>query len=193
VYDNEHWTQTPENEKQDPSLYAKKFLELARQQNLKFIAAPTRKFLAADAKYADIIDIQLQDREYHTGAYLKAMHHDIRLAHHEHEDAYKKAEHSQPGLAREMNPDIKVVGQITSNVKHLDPGQRGTLKEAEQHAETDIIEGENPKGKHTPALDGFWGYLYQGSHPGPKRKHSVKAGDHILADLAKKEAKGQKV
>lgn len=173
VYDNEHWPQTPDNEKADPSLFAHKFLTLARAHNLTFIAAPTRKFFAADAKYAEIIDVQLQDREFHTGAYLKAMRHDIRLAHHE-------------------NPDVKVVGQITSNVKHLDPGQHATLATAERHAETDILEGENPRGKHVPGLDGFWGYLYQGSHPGPKRKHSVEAGDHILADLANEEAHGKK-
>lgn len=174
VYDNEDWAQTPPNEKQDPGAYAKLFMELAHQRNLKFIAAPTQKFFAADARYADIIDIQLQGREYHVDSYLHALRRDIKLAHRE-------------------NSDIKVVGQISSNTTRLEPDHHVPIGKAINHAERDIVEGENPPpGHHIPQLDGFWGYLYQGHYNSAKRHSSIKAGVRILEDLSDKEEKGIK-
>lgn len=161
VYDNEHWQQTPLYEKQDPAKYARMFEELAHSHGLKFIAAPTTKFFKGDAKYADIIDVQLQDREIHTGSYEAALRHYAKLAHHE-------------------NPDIKVVGQITSNRNHLDPDHSGNIGDGIHKAERDVV-------KNAPYVDGFWGYVYQQNH------ESVHAGTTILKDLADKKEKGTKI
>jgi hypothetical protein len=161
VYDNEHWDQTPPDEKQHAGEYARKFEHLAHGLGLTFIAAPTRKWFAADAKYADIIDVQLQEREMHMKSYAKALHHDINLAHRE-------------------NPDIEVVGQITSSVRHLDPSHGGHVPKGIRHAERDIVENSDD-------MDGFWGYVYQQNQP------SVHAGTTILKDLAEKKRKGAKI
>jgi hypothetical protein len=161
VYDNEHWDQTPEKEKRHASEYAKKFAQLAQQLGLTFIAAPTRKFFAADARYADIVDVQLQDREAHTESYEKALEHDAKLAHHE-------------------NPDVKVVGQITSSVRHLDPTHTGRGAQGIAKAEHDVVANADD-------VDGFWGYVYQ------KNEASVDAGTTILKDLAKAKRKGAKI
>ena len=160
VYDNEHWAQTPPNEKADPAKYSRMFMELAHSMGMTFIAAPTRKFFKGDARYADIIDVQLQDREIHTGSYARALRHDAKLAHH-------------------LNPDIKVVGQITSNRNHLDPNHNGHLHDGIDKAEQDVL-------ANAPYVDGFWGYVYQQNH------ESVHAGQTILKDLAKDEEKGRK-
>jgi hypothetical protein len=162
VYDNEHWDQTPEIEKRHASEYAKKFEQLAHHLGLTFIAAPTRKFFAADARYADIVDVQLQDREAHTASYAKALEHDAKLAKHE-------------------NPDVEVVGQITSSVRHLDPTHTGRAQtEGIAKAEHDVLANADD-------VDGFWGYVYQ------KNPASVDAGTKILRDLAKDKRKGAKI
>jgi len=160
VYDNEHWQQTPPNEKANPAKYARMFEELAHSLGLVFIAAPTRKFFKGDARYADIIDVQLQDREIHTGSYERALRHDAKLAHH-------------------LNPDIKVVGQITSNRNHLDPDHSGNIGDGIHKAEHDVLHD-------APYVDGFWGYVYQQNH------ESVHAGTTILKDLAHEKEKGRK-
>lgn len=161
VYDNEHWEQTPPNEKHDAAHYAKKFSELAHAHGWTFIAAPTRKWFAADARYADIIDVQLQDRESHTKSYENALKHDVNLAH-------------------KLNPDIEVVGQITSSVRHLDPTHTGRGKEGIEKAEHDVIAGSE-------YTDGFWGYVYQ------QNPASIAAGQRILKDLAHEKEKGRKI
>jgi hypothetical protein len=138
VYDNEHWQQTPPDEKTHAVHYAKLFGELAQKLHLVFIAAPTQKWFAADARFADIIDLQLQGREIHTRAYANAVKHDVRLAHH-------------------LNPGIDVVAQISSNRNHLDPDHSGNIGAGIHKAERDIIQ-------NAPYLDGFWGYLYQRNH-----------------------------
>jgi hypothetical protein len=161
VYDNEHWEQTPPNEKANAAEFAKKFGNLAHHLGLTFIAAPTRKFFAEDARYADIIDVQLQDREAHTGSYAKALDHDLALAHHE-------------------NPDVEVVAQITSSVRHLDPTHTGRGKQGIAKAEHDIVANSDD-------IDGFWGYVYQ------QNPASIKAGQTILKDLADKKRKGAKI
>jgi hypothetical protein len=161
VYDNEHWQQTPLKEKEHASHFAKKFGELAAQLGLTYIAAPTRKFFAADARYADIVDVQLQDREAHTGSYAKALQHDA-------------------ALAKRENPDVKVVGQITSSVRHLDPTHSGRGHEGIEKAEHDVT-------ANADEVDGFWGYVYQQNEP------SIDAGTTILKDLDKKKRKGAKI
>ena len=161
VYDNEHWDQTPLKEKKHAGEYAKKFGALAAQLGLTFIAAPTRKFFAADARYADIVDVQLQDREAHTHSYDTALEHDAKLAEHE-------------------NHGVKVVGQITSSVRHLDPTHSGRVPEGIDKAEHDVVH-------NAPDVDGFWGYVYQQNEP------SVRAGTHILKDLDQKKRKGAKI
>jgi hypothetical protein len=163
VYDNEHWNQTPENEKADPAKYARKFGNIAHSLGDTFIAAPTEKYFNGDAKYADIIDAQLQGRETHTGAWEKALRHDVNYAHH-------------------YNPDEKVIGQISSNVHHLDPRADHSAKVPEgiDKAEQDLLRGSTYS-------DGFWGYLYQ------QNKASIKAGDEILKDVAAEERKGRDV
>ena len=139
VYDNEHWAQTPRVEKTHAIHYAKRFGELAQRLGLVYIAAPTQKWFAADARFADIIDLQLQGRENHTNAYARAVKHDVKLAHH-------------------LNPNIDVVAQITSNRNHLDPDHSGNIGAGIHKAERDILE-------NAPYLDGFWGYLYQQNKP----------------------------
>jgi hypothetical protein len=161
VYDNEHWDQTPHVEKTHAMKFARLFGELAHSLGMVYIAAPTRKWFAADARFADIIDIQLQSRESHTRSYDRAIRHDVKLAH-------------------RLNPDIKVIGQISSNVNHLDPDNTGNIAGGIHKAERDVVH-------NAPYLDGFWGYLYQQNHA------SVKAGQKILKDLAKKEEKGVKI
>jgi hypothetical protein len=161
IYDNEHWEQTPEIEKRNASEYAKKFERLAHHLGLTFIAAPTRKFFAGDARYADIVDVQLQDREAHTKSYAKALDHDVKVAHHE-------------------NPDVKVVCQITSSVRHLDPTHTGRGHEGIRKAEHDVV-------ANAPNVDGFWGYVYQ------QNPASIHAGTTILEDLAEKKRKGAKI
>jgi hypothetical protein len=135
VYDNEHWAQTPHVEKTHAIHYAKLFGELAHRLGMVYIAAPTQKWFAADARFADIIDLQLQGRENHTNAYARAVRHDVKLAHH-------------------LNPDIDVVAQISSNRNHLDPDHSGNIGAGIHKAERDILQ-------NSPYLDGFWGYLYQ--------------------------------
>ena len=130
--------QTPREEKTNAVHYAKLFGELAHQLHLVYIAAPTQKWFAADARFADIIDLQLQGREIHTGAYARAVKHDVKLAHH-------------------LNPGIDVVAQISSNRNHLDPDHSGNIGAGIRKAERDIIQ-------NAPYLDGFWGYLYQRNH-----------------------------
>src|SRR5262249_40680719 len=120
VYDNEHWAQTPHYEKTDAKRYARLFGELAHSLGMVYIAAPTRKWFAADARYADIIDVQLQSREVHTGSYERALRHDAKLAH-------------------RLNPDIKVVTQISSNKNHLDPDHSGNIGDGIHKAERDIV------------------------------------------------------
>jgi hypothetical protein len=161
VYDNEHWDQTPLKEKENAAHFAKKFGELCHQHGWTFIAAPTRKWFAEDARYADIIDVQLQDRESHTGSYEKALKHDVKLAHH-------------------LNPDVEVVGQITSSVRHLDPTHTGRGQEGIEKAEHDVIAGSE-------YTDGFWGYVYQ------QNPASIAAGQRILKDLAHEKEKGKKI
>lgn len=135
VYDNEHWAQTPHFEKTNAVHYAKKFGELAHQLGLVYIAAPTQKWFAADARFADIIDVQLQSREVHKRSYEKTLKHDANLAHH-------------------LNKDIKVVAQISSNKNHLDPDHSGNVGDGIHKAEDEILDS-------APYVDGFWGYLYQ--------------------------------
>jgi hypothetical protein len=161
VYDNEHWAQTPHYEKTNAVHYAKLFGELAHKLGLVYIAAPTQKWFPADARFADIIDLQLQGREVHTAAYQHAVKHDVRLAHH-------------------LNPDIKVVGQISSNRNHLDPDHSGNIEHGIHNAEHDVLD-------NAPYLDGFWGYLYQQNH------RSVRAGQKILKDLSHAEEHGAKI
>lgn len=161
IYDNEHWDKTPLREKQDAALYAKRFEHKAHEHGWTFIAAPTQKWFPQDAKYADIVDVQLQDREAHVGSYSKALEHDAKLA-------------------KRENPDVKVVGQITSSVRHLDPTHTHRIDEGKQKAETDVT-------KNAPDVDGFWGYVYQKNEP------SVHAGQDILEDLAAKKEKGAKI
>jgi len=161
VYDNEHWAQTPHYEKTNAMHYAKLFGQLADKLNLKYIAAPTRKWFAADARYADIIDVQLQSREVHTGSYERALRHSVMLA-------------------KRLNPDIKVVAQISSNRNHLDPDHSGNIGDGIENAERDIL-------GNLDIIDGFWGYLYQQNKP------SIKAGQKILEDLAAKRRRGVKV
>lgn len=138
VYDNEHWAQTPHFEKTNAVHYARLFGELAQQLHLVFIAAPTQKWFAADARFADIIDLQLQGRELNTRAYDHAVKKDVRLAHH-------------------LNPNIDVVAQISSNRNHLDPDHSGNIGDGIHAAEHDIL-------ANAKYLDGFWGYLYQRNH-----------------------------
>ncbi|HEY4242566.1 MAG TPA: hypothetical protein VGM88_22260 [Kofleriaceae bacterium] len=161
IYDNEHWNQTPVEEKWNAAEYAKKFEHLAHTHGYTFIAAPTQKFFDADAKYADIIDVQLQDREAHPGSYKKALDHDLAVAHRE-------------------NPDEKVVAQITSSVRHLDPSHAGHGKQGIAKAEHDIE-------KNAPDIDGFWGYVYQ------QNPRSIKDGQRILEHLAADEKRGLKI
>ncbi|HTL31641.1 MAG TPA: hypothetical protein VL326_00875 [Kofleriaceae bacterium] len=161
VYDNEHWAQTPHNEKTDAAHYAKLFGQLAHSHGWTFIAAPTRKWFAADARYADIIDVQLQSREVHKQSYLNTLKHDAKHARH-------------------LNPDIKVVAQISSNKNHLDPDHSGNIGAGIHKAESEILESED-------YVDGFWGYLYQRNHK------SVKAGQKILTDLADKKEHGHDI
>lgn len=163
VYDNETWGQTPANEKADPAKYAREFRNIAHSMGDTFIAAPTAKYFKGDAKYADIIDAQLQGREIHTGAWEGALRQDEKYAHH-------------------FNPDEKVVGQISSNVHHLDPRPDHSAKvdQGIAKAEEDLLRGSTYS-------DGFWGYLYQ------QNKASITAGDRILKDMAAEERKGRDV
>lgn len=163
IYDNEHWNQTPENEKADPAKYARKFGNIAHSMGDTFIAAPTEKYFNGDAKYADIIDAQLQGRETHTGAWEKALRHDKKVAEHE-------------------NPGEEVIGQVSSNVHHLDPRADHSAKvdQGIDKAERDLLHGSTYS-------DGFWGYLYQ------QNKASIRAGDRILEDMAAEERQGRKV
>jgi hypothetical protein len=147
VYDNEHWDQTPRYEKTGAVHYAKLFGELAQKLHLVYIAAPTQKWFAADARFADIIDLQLQGRENHVNAYARAVRHDVKLAHH-------------------LNPHIKVVGQISSNRNHLDPDHSGNIGTGIHHAERDVVQ-------NAPYLDGFWGYLYQQNHRSVKAGQKI--------------------
>ncbi|HEY0255117.1 MAG TPA: hypothetical protein VGC41_26500, partial [Kofleriaceae bacterium] len=100
VYDNEHWDKTPIGEKQNAAHFAKRFGEVAHAHGLTFIAAPSSKFFEADAKYADIIDMQLQPREAN-------------------ERAYEKAIENQAAQAKKENPDVEVVAQFSSSVRRL--------------------------------------------------------------------------
>lgn len=161
VYDNEHWAQTPRNEKTHAIHFARAFGNLAQRLGLTYIAAPTQKWFAADARFADIIDVQLQSREVHTGSYERALRHDAKLAH-------------------RLNPDIKVVAQISSNRNHLDPDHSGNIGAGIRKAERDIVHNAD-------YIDGFWGYLYQRNH------RSIHAGQEILEDLADKREHGTKI
>lgn len=84
MYDNESWADTPSNESQHPAQFMKAFADLAHQHGLKVIEAPARDLMhvpgadcavqkaepqetayircgiAADARYADIYEIQAQ-------------------------------------------------------------------------------------------------------------------------------------
>lgn len=81
-YDNEHWPNTPVEERQNPAEYTKRFCELAHQYGLSCVTAPSPNlapmqpgydakatiwdqylsmgFPQFSAKYADIYDIQFQ-------------------------------------------------------------------------------------------------------------------------------------
>jgi Ricin-type beta-trefoil lectin domain len=82
IYDNERWAATPLNEQQNPAYYEKLTGELLHQHDLLYIATPApdlmwsvgqpadsyQAFLQADypgdaARYADVYDIQGQQRE----------------------------------------------------------------------------------------------------------------------------------
>jgi hypothetical protein len=141
--------------------YAKKFGELAHKLGMVYIAAPTQKWFNADARFADIIDLQLQGRETHTRAYAAA----IRKA---------------VNFAEKHNPDLEIIAQISSNKNHLDPDHSGNIDDGIDKAERDILE-------NIDMIDGFWGYLYQ------QNGKSIRAGQRILKDLARKREKGVKV
>jgi hypothetical protein len=143
VYDNEHWPQTPAVEKNNAPHYAKLFGELCKKLHMTFVAAPTQKWFAADARYADVIDLQLQSREVNTHSYTKQVREDVNYAH-------------------AHNPGEKVVAQISSNQNHLDPSHTGNLGPGLHAAEGDILNNEKL------GLSGFWGYLYQQNAPSEK-------------------------
>ncbi len=161
VYDNEHWAQTPREEKTHAIKYARKFGELAHKLGMVYIAAPTQKWFNADARFADIIDLQLQGREVHTRAYAAAIRKAVKFA-------------------DKHNPDMKIIAQISSNKNHLDPDHSGNIDDGIEKAERDILE-------NLDMIDGFWGYLYQ------QNGKSIRAGQRILKDLARKREKGVKV
>jgi hypothetical protein len=120
LYDNEHWTQTPAAEQQDPAHYDQLAGRLAHQHHLQFIATPAvdlisvvnpavpsgggRRYqsfldlgLAGQiAAYADVIDIQAQAAESNVGQFT----------------SFVDAAADQ---ARKANPAIKVVAGISTN------------------------------------------------------------------------------
>ncbi|MFT3698584.1 MAG: hypothetical protein QM831_35895 [Kofleriaceae bacterium] len=164
VYDNEaKWNKTPQNEKMNAAHFAKRFGEVAHAHNLEFIAAPSSKFFEADARYADIIDMQLQPRESNGPAYLNAIENRAKQAHNE-------------------NPDVEVVAQFSSSVHRLDPSHQGKAHAGELAAEHGI-----EKASKDGSIDGFWGYVYQENTP------SMHAGQDMLEDLADKKAHGAKI
>lgn len=164
VYDNEaKWDKTPQREKLNAAHFAKRFGEVAHAHGLEFIAAPSSKFFEADAKYADIIDMQLQPREANNAAYLHAIENRAAQAKHE-------------------NPDVQVVAQFSSSVRRLDPTHEGKAHQGELAAEHGI-----EKASKDGAIDGFWGYVYQ------KNDASIHAGQDMLEDLADKKAHGAKI
>lgn len=84
IYDNENWTQTPVNERQNPALYYQKAAALVHARELKLIATPAvdlvtvlapgfkgdryAKFLslgvpAAVAVFADVYEVQAQGKQ----------------------------------------------------------------------------------------------------------------------------------
>jgi hypothetical protein len=93
MYDYEKWRFTPDEEKQNPTLYVKQAADLVHAQGLLFLAAPSidlvlvqapdadrklqdetylRLGIAADAaRYADVVDIQAQQFEPDTQRYAK--------------------------------------------------------------------------------------------------------------------------
>jgi hypothetical protein len=93
MYDNENWSYTPKSEAQDPAKYMKLFADLAHQHSLKVYEVPARDVVTtagaacrpqsgenvdqayircqipADARYADIYEIQAQADQSSVTAY----------------------------------------------------------------------------------------------------------------------------
>ncbi len=117
LYDNEHWSLTPQNEQADPAHYDQLAADLVHQHHLLFIAAPapdlvdklrpdaaTGNFdtflslgLAGQiARYADVLDIQSQGAENNPTLFA----------------SFVSAVATQ---ARQANPGIKVLAGLSTN------------------------------------------------------------------------------
>ncbi|MDH6574422.1 hypothetical protein [Kitasatospora sp. MAP5-34] len=117
LYDNEHWSLTPQREQADPAHYDQLAAELVHQHQLLFVAAPatdlvnkltpnaaTGNFdsflglgLAAQiARYADVLDIQSQGAQNNPTLFA----------------SFVSAVATQ---ARQANPGVKVLAGISTN------------------------------------------------------------------------------
>jgi hypothetical protein len=141
VYDNEHWSRTPRREQQHPGVYAARFAHLAHQLGLTFIAAPSPvgqgRMYEADARHADVLDLQLQGIESDPAAYARR----VRQA----------SKH-----ARRINPGVRIVAEISSNPAKVSPNWDGVDTPAALHRTIDSLVGPR-----AAAVDGIWPWLYQ--------------------------------
>jgi hypothetical protein len=160
VYDNEPVGHTPLREQLNPGKYSRKFERLAHRLGLVFIAAPTQQFLAGDAHYADVVDLQLQDRESHPRAYDRLLKYDV-------------------ALVRRENRRARIVAEVTSNASHLCP-----TTPSGDCPPSAIQKGVDDIARNSRRIDGFWPWVYQ------QDGRSVRAGVSMLKDLARRVSQG---
>ena len=162
VYDNEDWDLLPAKERADPDKYANKFKKLAHRNGLAFVGAPAPAALGdplteADAKNADILDVQAQDSQSSPSTYASR--------------ARGIAAH-----ARSVNPGVKVVGEISSNPQKLTPSHPGSqASTGEVNTAVKDVTGSDPSG-----VQGYWPWIFD-THDGNAN------GEKMVKLLAKAE------
>jgi len=146
VFDNERWPYTPQAERLHPEKAVTEFAHLAHKHNLSFIGSPSPvgsetgldRHLKADARHADILNVQVQGLEANQRRFVGHL---------------KKAS----AYARSVNPNIRVVAEISSNPDKLTPGApRGTV------ASTSALRTAMDKvvGKDALDIQGCWPWIW---------------------------------
>lgn len=110
IYDNEpQWGWAPAIEKAGVERYTRRFAQLAHRRGYRFIAAPGGKIFDADgpgiyftaaARYADVLDVQIQHSQGDAGVYQTMLQ-------------------SAVALAKRLNPHVKIVAETTSNAAYV--------------------------------------------------------------------------
>lgn len=142
LYNNEEWTWTPEGELANPEETARRFAKLAHQQGLTFIAAPHppgegNRLFEGDARHADILDLQVQDSESDPATYAQRVRESIEYA-------------------RSVNPDVKVIAQVTSNPDKLGPAADDGIATPDEVA---TVVG-NVAGEDAVDVDGYLPWIF---------------------------------